>query len=258
MDTRALAAGEAHRYVRMRSAEDGQPAMWVFGGVKLVKLNGQVARPIVGMGGVTFTQAVERSPGVYDWQLDEVGYYLDLQTGAVIDEMINPFTGKMVRPAHYRAPEYLRFTGTQVVPQNPLPPSIEFEGRITRLADVAGMTAMTEDMYLTIPQRPATQTKPARPARQLTSLKTYTARADQLDSGYRGWVDCQYSYTTMNSLASWLTMDSQAGVQNMRLAGTKCPLLQPGVIPDWFIQRVTPDHPDFLAAPLSRPGTNPA
>ncbi len=249
-DCQELPVDEAARYVRMRSANDGGPAMWVFGGVLLVKLNGHVATRLLGMGGVAFTRAIQRSPGVFDWQLDEVGYYLDLETGEIVDSFVSPLNGETIRPAHYRAPEHLTFTDSNVAPQNRLPSGIEFDGQITRLADVAGMAAMTEDMYVKIPASAATAENPARSARELSSLKTFTAKTDDLNATDDRWIDCQYTYTTMNSLASWLAIDSLAGVQNMRLAGTKCRLHAPGAIPEWFVTRVSKDHPDFLDAPL--------
>lgn len=251
VNSRALPTDVASRYVRMRSDEDGGPVMWVYGGVMLVKPYDQIARPIARMGGVGFTRAIERAPAVFDWQLDEVGYYLDLETGAVLDTMINPFTGNTVSPAHYNAPERLSFDGSKVRPRNTLPSNIEFKGEITRLTDVAGLSAMTEDMYLNISARSATDDTPARPARHLASLKTYTARTDDLDSGNRKWIDCQYTYSTMNTFASWLDMDGTPGVQNMRLVGTKCRLSDSGAIPKWFRVRVARDHPDFLGIPNS-------
>ncbi|MFK7958316.1 MAG: DUF1838 family protein [Lysobacterales bacterium] len=248
---KTLPTDDASRYVRLRSASAGKPAMWVYAGVMLVKPEGQVAKPIVGMAGVTFTRALQRSPGVYDWQLDEVGYYLDLETGAVVNSMINPFNKTVVEPPHYRAPENLTFMGSKVMSRASLPPEMDFNGQITRLADLAGLSAMTEDMYLNMPAQQATDEKPARPARQLASLKTYTARSADLDRPGDHWIDCQFSYCTMNTFASWLDMSDVSGVQNMRLAGTKCRLSDTEAIPGWFAERVASDHPDFLKLPLS-------
>jgi hypothetical protein len=242
---------DADRLVRMRSSPDGQPVMWVYQGVLLLKLEGQVARPVTGVSGMSFTRAVEREPGVHDWQLDEVGYYTDLSTGAVLDTFVNPYTGSTVLPANYRSPQKLTYTGSLALSREPLPPGATYEGRITRLADVAGLAAMTEDLYVSIPAIPAANGRPTRAARMLSSLGSFSAAAADLDGTRAKWIDCQMSYSTMNSFAPWLQMDGTAGVQNIRLAGRKCRLFERDTIPPWLRARVERDHPQFFAEPLT-------
>ena len=245
----ARARSDADRLVRMRSSPDGRPVMWVYQGVLLLKLEGQVARPVTGVSGMSFTRAVEREPGVHDWQLDEVGYYTDLATGAVLDTFVNPYTGSTVLPANYRSPQKLTYTGSLALSREPLPPGATYEGRITRLADVAGLAAMTEDLYVSLPAMPAANGRPARAARALSSLGSFTAAAADLDGAGSKWIDCQMSYSTMNSFAPWLQMDGTAGVQNIRLAGRKCRLLERGAIPSWLRERIARDHPQFFDEP---------
>ena len=242
---------DADRLVRMRGSPDGRPVMWVYQGVLLLKLEGQGARPLTGVSGMSFTRAVQREPGVHDWQLDEVGYYTDLSTGAVLDTFVNPYTGKIELPAHYRSPQKLTYTGSLALSREPLPPGATYEGRITRLADVAGLAAMTEDLYVTLAAMPAMDGRPARAARTLSSLGSFTASARALDGAGSKWIDCQMSYSTMNSLAPWLQMDGVAGVQNIRLAGRKCRLFERDAIPPWLHARIERDHPQFFAEPLS-------
>lgn len=247
----APATSDAERFVRMRTSHDGKPVMWVYGGVLLVKPEGQVAKPLVGVGGMSFTRAVQEKPGVYHWHLDEVGYYRDLTTGAVLDTFVNPLNGKEVRPANYRSPLHLTYSGSQVMTRDPTPPGTEFTGRIARLAEVAGIAAMTEDLYVNVPAQPAADGKSARAARYLASLGTFTARATEVDAKSSRWIDCQLSYATMNSFAPWLGMEGVAGVQNMRLAGRKCRLFEPDAIPEWFRVRAAQDHPQFFDEPLT-------
>lgn len=242
---------DAERFVRMRTSPDGKPVMWVYGGVLLVKVEGQAARPLVGVGGMSFTRAIEESPGVYLWQLDEVGYYRDLATGKVLDTFLNPLNGKEVRPANYRSPQRMVYRDSQVTTRDPVPPGTVFDGRITRLADVGGVTAMTEDLYVSVPAQAAQEGKPARPARHLASLATFTARASDVDNNSRRWIDCRLSYATMNSFAPWLQMSDVPGVQNMRLSGRKCRLFEAGVIPDWLRGRIASDHPQYFDEPTT-------
>lgn len=244
----SVARSDLDRFVRLRGSPDGAPVMWVYAGVLLGKPEGQVARPLVRVHGVSFTQARRRPDAGYDWRLDEVGYYTDLSSDAVLESWVNPFTGAAVRPAHYHSPEYLVYSDQGVASGDPLPPGAELRGSITRLADVAGIAAMTEDLYVAVAARPAAQGQAARPARALASLGTYTALAADLDRPGTHWVDCQMSYGTMNSFAGWLGMEGTPGVQNMRLAGRKCRIADRDAVPRWLRERMHRDYPQFLDA----------
>ena len=258
--TRALAAAPApqadstealERFVRLRSSPGHAPVMWIFDGVLLAKLEGRVAQPLVRSSGVSLTQVRPRGPGVFDFRLEEVGYFRDLASGEVLERWTNPLTGREVRPRNYRTPESL-----QLRPQGPRAPSmpagIEFHGAMTTLAEVAGLVAMTEDLYVRVPATvaaAATSAAPARaarPERHLASLGTYTATARDLRRPATEWVDCQLSYATMNSFADWLDMADLPGVQNLRLAGRKLPHTDGEAIPAWLRSRIARDHPGFL------------
>jgi hypothetical protein len=258
--TRALAAAPAlpvesgaalERFVRLRSSPDHAPVMWVFDGVLLAKPEGDVARPLLRSSGVTLTQVRPRGPGLYDFRLEEVGYFRDLASGEVLERWTNPLTGREVRPRNYRTPESL-----QLRPEGPrapaMPPEIEFHGALTTLAEVAGLVAMTEDLYVRVPATAAVAAtavapaRAARPERHLASLGTYTARASDLRRPASEWVDCQLSYATMNSFAEWLGLAGTPGMQNLRLAGRKVPHTDREAIPPWLRERIARDHPGFL------------
>jgi hypothetical protein len=240
---------DVDRFIRMRTSEDGAPVMWVYAGALIGKPEGQLAQPLVRVNGMSFTRAILRSPGVYDWELDEIGYYCDLKTNAVLETWTNPFTGALVKPAHYHSPEHLQYSSDGVGALDPLPPGTQFHGQITRLADVAGIAAMTEDLYVQIPAVASAIGKPGRPPRTLTSLASFTASAAALDGDKSQWIDAQSTYATMNTFASWLAMDGTPGVQNMRLAGRKCRSSDIAAIPQWLRESAEKDHPGFLDTP---------
>ena len=242
----ALDSATLDKYIRLRSAPNFKPVFWLYGGVLLLRPEGEVARPVVGVGGLSTTRAIPRGDGVYDWDLDEVGYYRDLQTGAVLDTWVNPLTGQTVKPANYRSPEKLQYRRDGVFTRDQSPPGTEFQGCITTLAAVGGIIAMTEDLYVSVPARPAADGKPARPAQTMASLGTFTCIASELERGHRGWVDAQLSYTTMNTFARWLGMAGMPGMQNMRLSGRKLPVSAVDQIPRWLRERINKDHPTYL------------
>ena len=246
------ASGDAlERFVRLRSSPGHAPVMWVYDGVLLAKPEGHVAQPLLCSSGVTFSQVRPRDPGVYDFRLEEVGYFRDIASREVLERWVNPLTGREVRPRNYRTAEPL-----QLWPEGPRAPSvpaeIEFHGALTTLAELAGMIAMTEDLYVRVPATAAvaaTASAPARdarPERFLASLGTYTASLRDLQRPPSEWVDCQLSYSTMNSFEPWLGMANVAGIQSLRLAGRKLPYTEIDAIPSWLRARIARDHPGFL------------
>jgi len=245
------AAAAVERFKRLHCAPGGGWAMWVYGGVLVGMPQGQIARPLVGIAGFSFTRMIARGEGSYDAQLDEAGYYCDLSTGRPLDRWTNPFTGREVQVEHYRSPQQTRYVGTQVLPARPLPPGVDYHGEITTLAEVSGQVAMTEDLYVRFPAQPANGDKPARPERFATSLATFTTGAANLQVDAKSWVDCDLAFGTMNSFARWLGMDDTPGIQNMRLVGRKHRATDLAAVAPWLLERVRHDHPDFLNVPNS-------
>ncbi len=243
------AATLLQRFIRMRSAPNGAPVMWIFGGALLAKPEGQVARPLLGLSGISFTQLVPAGAASWDLRLEEIGYYRDLHSGEVLAEWRNPLNGRIVRPKHYRTRQQLSYQSDGIFARDPLPPGAEFHGEITTLVEVGDTTSLTEDLYVSIPAQPVSGTQSARPARYLASLGTFTSSTAALAAAHGRWVDCDFSYGTMNSFASWLEMDQAAGVQNLRLTGRKFRTDQRRTIPAWLTTRIAADHANFFDLP---------
>lgn len=234
-------------FIRLRTAPDLAPVLWVYSGVLVVKPDGEVARPVARIEGLSRSRATPRSDGSWLWELDEAGYYCEPSSGRPATELLNPFSGSMVKPKHYRSPQALAFTRAGITPVNPLPPGVEFRGEITRLAEVAGTLALTEDLYVKMAARAASGAQSARPARYAASLATFTTLQRNLSLPSTSWVDCQFNYTTLNSFVDWLGLADRCGVQDMRIVGIKCRMDDRNAVPIWLRERVKADHPDLLA-----------
>jgi hypothetical protein len=234
------------RYLRMRLAPGLAPVMWIYSGVLLVKPEGEVARPVTRIEGMSYTWATARPDGSFDWELEEIGYYCGLDDGRPLEEFVNPFTGARIRAVHYRSPQKLRFTPEGILPPQPPPPGGEFRGEITTLAQVGDTLAMTEDLYVRVPATPARDGKPGRGPRVFASLATFTCRRAELDRADDQWIDCNFTYTTMNTFSGWLGMDGIPGVQSMRLASNKRRERDLAAVPVWLRERIAGDHPGFL------------
>ncbi len=234
------------RYLRMRLAPGLAPVMWIYSGVLLVKPEGEVARPVTRIEGLSYTWATARPDGSFDWGLEEIGYYCGLDTGRPLEEFVNPFTGARIRAVHYRSPQKLLFTPEGILSPQPLPPGGEFRGEITTLAEVGDTLAMTEDLYVKVPATPARDGKPARGARVFASLATFSCRRAELERTGDHWIDCDFTYATMNTISGWLGMDGIPGIQSMRLASNKRRERDLAAVPAWLRERIASDHPGFL------------
>lgn len=234
------------RFLRMRTSPDGAPVLWVYSGVLVVKPEGEVARPVARIAGLSKSLATSISDDRWLWTLDEAGYFCDLESGGIADELINPFTGRAVRPRHYRSPQKLIFGWQNIVPGEPLDPKIEFRGEITELARIAGTIAMTEDLYVKLPAVAPRGDQPGRPARFAASLATFSSKEIQFSRPDTEWMECQFNYTTLNSIVGWLEMSAVAGVQDMRLIGVKIPVSATNLVPSELLRRVSEDHPGLL------------
>ena len=250
----AAALERLERFVRLRSAPGHAPVLWIADGLLLARPAGGLAQPLLRNTTLSFTQVVPRGAGRYDFRLEEVGYFRALDGGEVLESWSNPLTGRAVRPRHYRTPESLRLR-----PEGPAigapPAGIEFRGVLDVLAELAGTLSMAEDLYVRIPPvaaREALGDEPARPARAarfLASLGTYTGASSQLRSKPSRWVDCGLHYSTLNSFSDWLGFGDLDGAQSLRLAGRKQPWNALHVIPAWLRERIEREHAGFLDVP---------
>ena len=251
-DPAALARLE--RFVRLRSATGHVPVMWIADGLLLAKPAAGPARPLLRNTTLTFTQVAPRGAGAYDFRLEEVGYFRDVDTGAVLADWTNPVTGRRVAPRHYRTPEALRL-GPRGPGIAPAPPGLEVRGVLDTLAELGGTVSIAEDLFVRIPAEPAraaSATGPARAARAerfLASLGTYTGRVAATPGPFTDWVDCSFHYSTLNSFSDWLGFDGVDGAQSLRLAGIKRPHDEREAIPAWLRERVQREHADVLDVP---------
>lgn len=234
------------RYLRMRTSPDGSPVLWVYSGVLVVKPEGEVARTVARIEGVSRSQATQQMDGRWLWDLDEAGYFCDPTSGEIADQIVNPFTATRVRPRHYRSPQKLLLSAREIAPAMPLPEGVEFRGEITTLAEIAGTVAMTEDLYVKIPGVPQVDGSAGRPERFAASLATFTTREANLSLASSAWVDCQFNYTTLNSFVGWLGMTGRPGVQDMRIVGIKIRPDAQDLIAEPLRQRILSEHRDLL------------
>ena len=231
-------------FVRMRTRGPGLWGVWAYSGVFIVKPEGELARKLCRIDGMSFNRATRLADGGWRYELEECGYWCDLASGRPISELVNPFTGKTVRPRPYRSPQVNQFRDMTITSLSTnLPVGLIYQGSIAAPIRVGETLFMTEDLFVKTPPMPP------RGPRVQTSMATFASPIAALRRD--GFVPADFTYNTMNSFVPWLEMDGMPGVQSMRLAGRKA--IDSRIVPEWLRTCVAADHLDFLTKE-GRPG----
>lgn len=235
-------------YVRMRNRWDGKKSYTRYSGTFFMKVEGEVAIPILGVEGMSWGRCQRQPDGTYLYSMQEAGYHTDLVTREVVDEWVNPVNGLTVTPRHYRSGQSSTFTPISVVPiMEHRPDGLEYNGVITPATVIDDTVWCSEDLYVKFPN-PKERHEDLRewngPYRISTSLATHMAKVADLENRDVAFVPSSMSYTTINSWRGWMKMGQTPGVISWRLKGKK--FESPDMVEDWISHRIRADHPELL------------
>ena len=229
-------------FLRMRCSPEGQSTYWSYSGHMLARVEGEPLRPLLSIIGASRSHIRRQPDGAIIYSLVEAGYYgapdaAASPAGAIADSPItNALTGSPITPEHYLSPQTLRFTpDMQVMPDmGPLPPGVEYRGRITPPDIKQGRVWMAEELFVKLP---------GNPSKILNSLANFETSLKDLDRR-ASFVPCSMQYTTLNSFRPWMNMGAAKGEIMMRLNAIK--LARWDNVPAALRQRIEADHGDKL------------
>lgn len=223
-------------HVRMRAHPDGRAAWWFYSGTFYGQVSGQRTVPLLAIEGISLNRCTPAGEGAYAYSLREAGWFKDLATGQVLDEWLNPLTGRSVAPKHYYSPQQLRFTAASVEPviAKP-PPGLEWTGYLGAPQQFAGSVWSSEELLVRT-VNPTTGL-----ARVQTSLLTLHAAAADLDRPVKRWVPATMAYQTLASWVPWMDMRDIPGVISWRLFGRK--VADVAELPPGIVARARAQHP---------------
>lgn len=234
---------EAH--VRMRCDLFGGRSYWYYTGTVFGNLIGESTQPMLDVEGISYSVLEALPGGKYRYALTEAGYYLDIATQTLQDEVLNPFTGERYRPKHYLSSQTNIFApDLSVTPELEfVPPGLDYRGVITPLRIYKDVAWSAEDLFVRMPN-PKAADDPQQPRfRVQTSLATLTADRRQLFDRERDFVDCQLNYQTLGTFRDWMGMGVQPGMISWRMVGTKSTFDE---LPSALVERVANDHEGFF------------
>jgi hypothetical protein len=232
-----LDALETH--VRMRAHPDGRALYWAYAGTFYGQVSGQRTVPLLGVEGISINRCTPDGASVYAYSLREAGWFKDLTTGQVLDEWLNPLTGRVVKPKHYYSPQRQRFTGAKTEPVLDRPfPGLEWTGYLGAPQRFTGSVWSSEELLV------RTTNPDTGAARVQTSLLTLHATAADLARNPKRVVPTTMAYQTLASWIPWMDMRDIPGVISWRLFGRKVERVEE--LPQDLVARTRKLHPQLF------------
>jgi hypothetical protein len=226
-------------FLRAHQNGDDTVAHFWYKGLVLGCPFGAQSKPMLSIQGFSHQRAKLLPDGTMRFTMIEAGYYGDPQTGQIADEVTNVFTGKTVRPHHYKSRQenIVAPDGTYSSPALARLPGTIFAGQLTEPVYSGDYVFFSENLETAVPGPPGA------PAKGLTSLANYTARKSDLDRRAE-WTPLAFDYSSIGPWSDWLEMGDLPGVQTMRLSGRK---FRTGEQPPAALKaRLDADHPGFI------------
>ena len=239
-------------YAKIRaSLRDERVPAWYRGHV-FVALEGEIPRAVLGVEGFSFSRYTRRGDGAWDTKLVEVGYFSDVNSGTIVDQITNPLTGKMIKPQHFKSPvqTFVAQADGSVISPYALKPPSQFSGHIWPPFRQGSEIWVDEDTLakLTGDQLPP-GVRVESPNRVLTlgSMTTYRAAASDVGNPRLANAPCTFHLQELGTLPNWLEMGDVHGNEMWRLSGRK--ISSPAELPKPLLERIMRDHPTFLSKP---------
>ncbi|MEQ1800759.1 MAG: DUF1838 family protein [Gammaproteobacteria bacterium] len=242
-----LPAGPVAAMARIRARVDGEPVLWWWQGDVFGKRPGEIARRLLRITGIGFNRIRRLPDGLWESGMSEAGYYIDAESGAVLDAWVNPYTGRSVRPQHNRL--RLRYVIEDGGLIRPSFQGVPFEGQVAAPMTVGDTVWSSERLAAQFPA-PAGAPPPGSPkglsGAPMEMTHFCASLPDVLDPDL-DVVPATMSHTTLWSFYPWMDMPPDSGYVLSEIIGRK--IAGPADIPAVLRARIERDHPGFLEKP---------
>ena len=213
-------------YVQLRGNLDGTDGLWTYSGAYWGKPDGEIARQLFRVDGLSYNAMTLRDDGGVDQKMIECGFWQDPETGELADEWINPMNGLECKPQHFKSSQVLSFDvdGNQEISEERRARVRHAEGVIVEPIIMGPMIWSQERLVIkAIRPEPEPGSDPltyAGPVLTATSLATYKAEVADLDDDF---VPTSMHFQSIGGWYPWMRMGQRAGVCSFELVGRKLP-----------------------------------
>ena len=226
-------------------ALDERPVFWWKRGTKYGVISGEIT-PMWDMWVFFVQRVVEHREDSFDVASLEAVYLTDHDTGALLENYTNPYTGEtLALPGRLMGPETQTFDSDGGPAESSTLPGVS----IKRTHQLGPATITGDDVWLSVDSSAiVTRSSDARPFR-VNDLETFNAkRSDVLDPDQ----SCAPAQATLHLISSWqrwLNMGDRLGSQVTRLVAKKAFDFR-GVAPE-LQSLLGQSHPDIAADPVA-------
>ena len=220
---------------KLRGSIDGRTVMWWMKGARYGVVDDMV-KPLFGMLVGSF-QRIKPVPGEgFELNMLELGYFTDLDTGAVLDKFRNPYNGKMLDVPEQRLGPYpvlMRPTGV-VLPDVPPFDNIELTTRVGPVIVQGDDVWIRDDSSVKVDSD-----HPMMGKHTYNELVTYRGRLSDINNPDLPSAPAEIMFQSVTSWREWFQADDVDGNTTARATGKK-------------IERVDDFPADYLAAARAR------
>ena len=213
--------GPTELYARARGGAGNDPGLWWYSGRLWGQPAADKAVQFFAVEGFSFNNMIRREDGSLAQIMEEVGFWKDPESGAVLDDWVNPLNGLPCEPGHFRSRQELEFSADGVLTR----PEV-LDGHITE-PTLSGPTMWISEILLGRFDNPRKQGQDpltyVGPVRTVTSLATYAMDAEQILSSVPGFVETTLHFQSMSKWYPWMRMGQAQGNISFELSGRKLP-----------------------------------
>jgi len=232
---------------KLRGSAKKEPVIWWLDGT-LYGVVDQVPTPMWHMETVSFASWEKTESGEYLMSHRELSLRKDFDTGELLEEIENPYTGELLKSEHkpfIPAPLLLSANAARLPEGVNMPATFIHDIQVPTIA--GNDIWIGEDMYAEIPAF-APGAKPWR----ANDINTYHGALDQvLDPGVTS-ADATMVYQGMYSWRPWLNMGDIEGQHVARMAGKKLRSIDD--IPESYLNSAALIDPEFVETGIAALG----
>jgi hypothetical protein len=244
----------ARLYRQMRFAGDGQAFFWWLQG-RRYGLVDNVLTPFFDMHVGSVHRCIDLGDDRYQVIGAQMGYYTHLETGALLQDWLNPVTGAKVALT-YAPPRASTSNFGPTGPEEPVPTNGAERRHVLGPVSVVGDSVwLREETYIVVPATAAATASgggvvASRPLRVHDMYTLQSPRARLRDSGVLPrWVPALGQFNDFNSWSPRFQMGDRPGTSLSRCAGRKERRWQE--LPEKFRALAAQLHPDWARAPAA-------
>jgi hypothetical protein len=238
-------------YTQLRGNLDGSDGLWSYSGAYWGKPQGETARQLFRVDGLSYNTVTLREDGGVDQKMVECGFWQHPGTSELADAWTNPMNGLECEPKHFKSYQTLSFDkhGNYELPEDRSAVMRYVEGsRIVAPITNGPVIWSQERLFAKITRpEPAAGSDPLAyggPLGTVASLVTYEANISDLDKAF---VPTTMHYQSMGGWYSWMRMGQRAGGCSFELAGRKLP--STNEVPERVLAFLNDRRPGFVNDP---------